>query len=127
MSLLIENYEPYIQANGGLSTNKPVSLGSTLAVTGVATFTVAPLVSAASQSLASLVVVPGTLTAGGLLTNAVQVATAGPLIYSGSGAPSISAAVKGSLYLRTDGSSTSTRAYIATDTAGTWTAITTAA
>lgn len=72
-------------------------------------------------------VMAGTLTAGGLLTNAVQIATSGPLIYSGSGAPSISAAVKGSLYLRSDGSSTSTRAYIASDTAGTWTAITTAA
>lgn len=73
------------------------------------------------------VVLPGTLTAGGLLTCALQVATSGPLIYSGSGAPSISAAVKGSLYLRSDGSSTSTRAYIASDTAGTWTALTTAA
>lgn len=73
------------------------------------------------------VVLPGTLTAGGLLTCALQVATSGPLIYSGSGAPTISAAVKGSLYLRSDGSSTSTRVYIATDTAGTWTACTTAA
>jgi hypothetical protein len=74
-----------------------------------------------------LVVVPGTLTAGGLLTCAIQVATSGPLIYSGSGAPSISAAVKGSIYLRTDGSSTSTRLYVATDTSGTWTPCTTAA
>ena len=39
MSLLIENYEPYIQANGGLSTNKPVVLGSSLTVTGTTTFT----------------------------------------------------------------------------------------
>lgn len=74
----------------------------------------------------ALVKVPGTLTAGGLLTCGVQVATSGPVIYSGSGAPSISAAVKGSLYLRTDGSSTSTRLYVATDTAGGWAAITTA-
>ncbi len=72
-------------------------------------------------------VLPGTLTAGGLLTCALQVATSGPLIYSGSGAPSISAAVKGSLYLRSDGSTTNDRAYIATNTSGTWTAITTAA
>jgi hypothetical protein len=47
-------------------------------------------------------------------------------IYVGSGAPTVSAA-KGSLYLRTDGSSTSTRAYINTDGATTWTNITTAA
>lgn len=74
-----------------------------------------------------IAVLSGTLTAGGLLTCALQVATSGPLIYSGSGAPSISAAVKGSIYLRTDGSSTSTRLYVATDTAGTWTPCTTAA
>lgn len=101
------------------------TLGSNLVAidfSGVTTFslpsgTVAP----------GVLVLPGTITAGGLLTNALQVGTSGPLVYSGSGAPTISAAVKGSLYLRTDGSSTSTRAYIATDTAGTWTAITTAA
>lgn len=73
------------------------------------------------------VLLSGTLTAGGLLTCAIQVATAGPLIYSGSGVPTISAAVKGSLYLRSDGTSTSTRMYVATDAAGTWTAVTTAA
>ena len=47
-------------------------------------------------------------------------------VFAGSGAPTFSA-MKGSLYLRTDGSSTSTRAYINTDGAGTWTAVTTAA
>jgi len=53
-------------------------------------------------------------------------ATTSPGIYSGAGAPTISAA-QGSLYLRTDGSSTSTRAYINTNGSTTWTAITTAA
>ncbi len=72
-------------------------------------------------------VLAGTLTAGGLTTCALQVATSGPLIYSGSGAPTISAAVQGSIYLRSDGSSTSTRLYVATNTSGTWTAVTTAA
>jgi len=47
-------------------------------------------------------------------------------IYFGSGVPTISAP-KGSLYLRTDGSSTSTRAYINTDALTTWTSLTTAA
>lgn len=47
-------------------------------------------------------------------------------IFFGSGAPTLSAA-QGSLYLRTDGSSTSTRAYINTDGGTTWTSITTAA
>lgn len=41
MTVLFENYEPVVQQNG-FNTNKPVILGSTLAVTGVATFTVAP-------------------------------------------------------------------------------------
>lgn len=44
----------------------------------------------------------------------------------GSGAPTLSAA-KGTLYIRTDGSSTSTRMYINTDGATTWTNFTTAA
>lgn len=52
--------------------------------------------------------------------------TAGFGVYAGSGAPTVSAA-KGSLYLRSDGSSTTTRAYINTDGATTWTAITTVA
>ena len=47
-------------------------------------------------------------------------------IFFGSGAPTLAAA-KGSLYLRSDGSSTSTRAYINTDGAATWTNITTGA
>lgn len=47
-------------------------------------------------------------------------------IYYGSGAPSISAA-QGSLYMRTDGSSTSTRMYINTTGSTTWTAVTTVA
>lgn len=47
-------------------------------------------------------------------------------IFFGSGAPSLSAA-KGSLYLRSDGSTTNNRAYINTDGGTTWTALTTAA
>lgn len=46
-------------------------------------------------------------------------------IYFGSGAPTISAA-QGSLYLRSDGSSTSTRAYVNTNGTTGWAAITTA-
>lgn len=52
--------------------------------------------------------------------------TAGFGIFYGSGAPSLSAA-KGSLYLRSDGSTTNNRTYINTDGSTTWTAITTAA
>ena len=52
--------------------------------------------------------------------------TAGLGIYVGSGAPTISAA-QGSIYLRTDGSSTSTRLYVNTNGSTTWTNVTTAA
>jgi hypothetical protein len=45
-------------------------------------------------------------------------------IYLGSGAPTVAAA-KGSLYLRSDGSSTSTRLYVS-DGGTTWIAVTTA-
>ena len=44
----------------------------------------------------------------------------------GSGAPSMTAP-QGSIYVRTDGSSTSTRMYINTDGGTTWTSVTTAA
>lgn len=47
-------------------------------------------------------------------------------ILVGTGAPTVSAA-QGSLFVRTDGSSTSTRLYINTDGATTWTNVTTAA
>lgn len=47
-------------------------------------------------------------------------------IFFGSGAPTLSAA-KGSLYLRSDGSTTNDRAYINTNGATTWTALTTVA
>lgn len=47
-------------------------------------------------------------------------------IFFGSGAPTLSAA-KGSLYLRSNGSGTTDRAYINTDGGTTWTAITTSA
>lgn len=61
-----------------------------------------------------------------LIAGAALSVQAGVAIYAGSGAPSFTA-TKGSMYLRTDGSSTSTRAYINTDGATTWTAVTTAA
>jgi hypothetical protein len=46
-------------------------------------------------------------------------------VFFGSGAPTLSAA-KGSLYLRSDGTTTNNRAYINTDGSTTWTALTTA-
>lgn len=67
----------------------------------------------------------GTAPAAGGMAAFLASSTAGLGIYVGSGVPSISAA-QGSLYLRTDGSSTSTRAYINTNGTTGWAAITTA-
>lgn len=64
--------------------------------------------------------------AGGSAAVSARLGTSGPGIFVGSGAPSVSAP-QGSLYLRTDGSSISTRAYINTDGATTWTNLVTAA
>lgn len=65
--------------------------------------------------------------AGGSLTVGLEAtSTANFGVFFGSGVPTISAA-KGSLYLRSDGSTTNDRAYIATSASGTWTALTTAA
>jgi hypothetical protein len=67
--------------------------------------------------------VPAGGTAGaGLLVSS----TANLGIFFGSGAPTLAAA-QGSLYIRTDGSSTSTRLYVNTTGSTTWTNVTTAA
>jgi len=66
------------------------------------------------------------VTAGGDATAAITLGAGLVGIYVGSGAPTITAA-QGSMYFRTDGSSTSTRLYINTTGSTTWTAVTTAA
>lgn len=62
---------------------------------------------------------------GFLVGSASLVDATTPGIFSGTGAPAI-LAPKGSMYLRLDGTSTSTRAYINTTGSTVWTAITTA-
>jgi hypothetical protein len=85
------------------------AISSTLSVTGVAT-------------LAAGTATPA---GGGLAARLLLGTTAGFGIYYGSGAPSVTAA-KGSLYLRSDGSSGTNRLYVNTNGATTWSAITTA-
>jgi hypothetical protein len=100
---------------GGLSTDTitasgNVTIAGTLGVTGLPTIfgSTAP-------------------PAGGSNATGVRLSsTANFGIFFGSGVPTLNAG-KGSFYMRTDGSSTSTRAYINTDGASTWTAVTTAA
>jgi hypothetical protein len=64
--------------------------------------------------------------AGGNTAPALAMGSAALGVYFGSGAPTISAP-QGSLYMRTDGSSTSTRLYVNTNGTTGWTNVTTAA
>ena len=64
------------------------------------------------------------LTAGGAAGFIGTNVAAGMGVYFGSGVPTVAAA-QGSLYLRSDGNSTSTRAYINTNGTTGWAAITT--
>lgn len=65
--------------------------------------------------------------AGGTAGNGLMFSTTTNFgVFHGSGAPTLSAA-KGSLYLRSNGTTTNDRAYINTDGGTTWTALTTAA
>ena len=66
------------------------------------------------------------VTAGGAAGFLATTTTGGLGIYFGSGVPTVSAA-QGSLYVRTDGSSTSTRLYVNTNGTTGWTNVTTAA
>ena len=99
--------------------------GTTGAVTTTATFGAATSVttlSATGNVTADSATAP---VAGGASAFIATNVAAGLGVYIGSGAPTVAAA-QGSLYLRTDGSSTSTRAYVNTNGTTGWTAITTA-
>ena len=66
------------------------------------------------------------LTAGGSTTMNLLISSASIGVYVGSGVPTVVAA-QGSLYLRNNGTGTTSRAYINTDSGSTWTAMITAA
>lgn len=91
------------------------------AFTGTATF--ATISATGSGSFLSGTAMP----AGGTAGSGIKLSSVSNFgVFFGSGAPSLAAA-KGSLYLRSDGSTTNDRAYINTDGGTTWTAVTTAA
>lgn len=71
-------------------------------------------------------VVDGVTVAYDAMTDVAIPAATQPSVCAGTGAPTFTAN-KGTLYLRLDGSSSSTRAYINTTGSTTWTAVTTAA
>jgi hypothetical protein len=133
---------------GGANVNATLHTGTTVSVTG--NVTGGNLITGAAISAAS-VSASANITGGNVLSGAVVSAvgaatilsgtavpaggtagagykfssTANLGVFFGSGAPTLSAA-QGSLYLRTDGSSTSTRMYVNTNGSTTWTAVTTA-
>lgn len=82
------------------------------------------------STLTSRLAAPGTIGGTtpdqGTFTTITLTSSAGPQINTGSGAPSASVP-KGSLYMRTDGTTTNNRAYTATDAVGTYTAFVTVA
>jgi hypothetical protein len=102
-------------------------LGSVVSVTANVTggniISSAVISSAGNARILSGTAVPvgGTAGAGYLMSSTTNLG-----VFFGSGAPTLSAA-QGSLYLRTDGSTTSTRMYVNTTGSTTWTAVTTAA
>ena len=115
----LEQILPPIQSYG-LVTSKNATFGGTVAVTGA-------LTGSSLSGTGTVTALSGTATtAGGATSAALSMGTAAIGVYFGSGAPTITAA-KGSIYLRSDGSSTSTRLYVNTDGATTWTNVTTAA
>ena len=100
------------------STLGPAMSVTSLAATGAVT---AASVSATGNVTADSNVA---LVAGGASAFIATNTAAGMGVYIGSGAPTVAAA-KGSIYLRSDGSSTSTRLYVS-DGGTTWIAVTTA-
>lgn len=112
-----------VRSQNGFQT---VSVNSTTgAVTTTAT--IGPAMSVDSVSATGVVTADNnTAPVAGGAAAFLATSTAGLGIYVGSGAPTVSAA-QGSLYIRTDGSSTSTRLYVNTNGTTGWTNVTTAA
>lgn len=104
---------------------------TTLAVSGAATFsstvaTGALTVTGAIAATAAATILNATATpAGGTAGAGYKMGTANIGVFFGSGVPTLSAA-QGSLYLRTDGTTTNDRAYINSNGTTGWTALTTA-
>lgn len=89
MTQFLEDTTPAVQFPGVLATNKPATFGSTVAVTGVATFTAAPVFSAA-PSFAGGLTIPVQLSALVGATVVLTAAMSGSLLVnrSTSGSPS---------------------------------------
>jgi len=112
-----------VMRNGGTVVNEAGTALETISSAGAQALTPTTVAATGSVTAHSGTAVPAGGTAGaGFLVSS----TANPGVFFGSGAPTLSAA-QGSLYIRTDGSSTSTRLYVNTNGSTTWTNVTTAA
>lgn len=110
-----------VRSENGFET---ISINSSTG-TVTTTATIGPAMSVTSVSATGNVTADsGTAPVAGGAAAFLATSTAGFGIYLGSGAPTVAAA-KGSLYLRTDGSSSSTRLFVS-DGGTTWIAVTTA-
>jgi hypothetical protein len=110
--------------NGPVRSENGFQTISINATTGAVTVT--GTIGAAITATSTVTALSGSaLTAGGAAAFIGTNTAAGMGVYFGSGVPTVAAA-QGSLYLRSDGNSTSTRAYINTNGTTGWAAITTA-
>jgi hypothetical protein len=120
------NVNGLISATGNV-TGGNVTTGGLVSATGNVTggniISSAVISSAGNARILSGTAVPagGTAGAGYLMSSTTNLG-----VFFGTGAPTLSAA-KGSLYLRSDGTTTNDRMYVNTDGATTWTAVITAA
>ena len=103
------------QSTGAVTTT--ATFGAATSVTSLAATTVSATGNVTADSNVALV-------AGGASAFIATNTAAGMGVYVGSGVPTVAAA-KGSLYLRSDGTSTATRLYVS-DGSTTWIAVTTA-
>ena len=105
---------------GGANVNATTHTGTTVSVSG--NITGGNVLSAGTAAILS-----GTaVSAGGTAGAGYKFSSTANLgVFFGSGAPTLSAA-QGSLYLRTDGTTTNNRMYVNTNGSTTWTAVTTA-
>jgi len=116
----LEDFVPVVRLYG-LKTDKAVTLGSTVAVTGALTSQSLSVTGGlTAQSATAVPASAGAVAAG----PAATLFSSGPSIYVTSDVPAFSA-VKGSLCINTAGSSSSTRLYVNNGTTN-WVAITTA-
>lgn len=126
-TLTVDTISEFSSANGVtidgvLAKDGGLTLSGNLSVTGTSTLTGSvSTVGQLSTQTGTSIPASGSATAGIKLSS-----TANFGIFFGSGAPTFSAA-KGSVYLRSDGSSTSTRMYVNTNGSTTWTNFTSAA